>query len=441
MKAHSGPALPAAICELIRKGGCVMEKIKIGVFGAARGKCMIDVLAYHPDASLVAVCDKHRPLLDEVEKLAKEAGITVAVYEDFEGFFRHDMDAVVLANYANEHAPYAVRLLRSGRHVLSEVLPCETMAQAVELVETVEETGLVYAYAENYCYMDQTFEMWRRYRNGDIGEVTYAEGEYIHDCSSIWPRITYGDPNHWRNYICSTFYCTHSIGPMLTITGRRPVQVVGFETPVQAQMLHLGSRNGFPGAVEMITLDNGAVAKSVHGTLKREPGSINYEVYGSKGMMEGDRWDPTRLNVYREGDKLCQGEREDYVPEKVVPIGPENHTQGHNGSDFYATHFFIEKILGRPEGMEYSIDVYQALDMGICGILAYRSILSGNTPIAVPNFRNPEEREPYRNDTACTNPAVAGDQLLPVSPHGELKIPEGAYEHVRQLWLDGKNAE
>lgn len=36
---------------------------------------------------------------------------------------------------------------------MSEVLPCETMAQAVELVETVERTGLVYCYAENYCYM------------------------------------------------------------------------------------------------------------------------------------------------------------------------------------------------------------------------------------------------------------------------------------------------
>ena len=53
-------------------------------------------------------------------------------YENFEDFFLHDMDAVVLANYATEHAPFAVRLLDSGRHVLSEVLPCETMAQAVE---------------------------------------------------------------------------------------------------------------------------------------------------------------------------------------------------------------------------------------------------------------------------------------------------------------------
>ena len=127
-----------------------MAKLKIGVFGAARGMTMIRVLLRHPDAEVVAICDKYRPLLDKAAKAAEDAGISVALYEDFEDFFRHDMDAVVLANYATEHAPFAVRLLDSGRHVLSEVLPCETMAQAVELIEAVERSGKVYAYAENY---------------------------------------------------------------------------------------------------------------------------------------------------------------------------------------------------------------------------------------------------------------------------------------------------
>ncbi len=416
-------------------------KLKVGVFGAARGKCMIDVLAKHPDAQLVAVCDKYKPLLQEVTKLADTTGIKVAVYEDFEEFIRHDMDAVVLANYANEHATYAIRLLKSGRHVMSEVLPCETMAQAVALIEAVEESGKVYAYAENYCYMNQTFEMWKRYERGEIGEITYAEGEYVHDCSSIWPQITYGERNHWRNIMFSTFYCTHSIGPMLTISGRRPVQVVGFETPLNRQMIDLGSLDGGCGAVEMITLDNGAIAKSVHGGLKREPGSINYEIYGTRGMMETERFDSSQLNVYIEGEKLCHGDLKKYAPEKFVSADLAVAFSGHGGSDFYATHFFLQKILGRPEGEKYSIDVYTAVDMGICGILAYRSILNGNLPVKVPNLRIKEEREAYRNDHACTNPVVAGDQILPNYHTGNFAIPDAVYEKVRRLWLDGKNAE
>ena len=40
------------------------------------------------------------------------------------------------SNYAHEHAPFAIRLLNSGRHVASEVLPTKNMAEAVLLIST-----------------------------------------------------------------------------------------------------------------------------------------------------------------------------------------------------------------------------------------------------------------------------------------------------------------
>lgn len=54
----------------------------------------------------------------------------------------------------------------------------------------------------------------------------------------------------------------------------------------------------------------------------------------------------------------------------------------------------------------------QAVDMDICGILAWKSALGGNQPVDVPNLRSPEKRDAYRNDHACTTSEVAGDQLL-----------------------------
>ena len=427
------------------------RKVRIGVFGAYRGMTMISVLLRHPEAELVAICDKYIPALQKAGDAAKQAGLSIALYEDFEDFFRHDMDAVVLANYANEHATFAIRLLRSGRHVLSEVLPCETMAQAVELIEAVEESGKVYAYAENYCYMWHTFEMRERYARGDIGEVMYAEGEYIHDCSAIWPSITYGQKDHWRNNMFPTFYCTHSIGPMLYITGRRPVQVTGFITQRNQTVPPLGLKSGDCAGIEILTLDNGAICKSVHGHLKREPGSINYEIYGTKGSMESERFTPSyaqngqgaELQVYREGEKLCVGTTERYRPERqAVAADMAGKFSGHGGSDFYPTHFFIERILGNPDGIKYSIDVYRAVDMGICGILAYRSTLNGNAPVHVPDLRNRAERDMWRNDNACTNPKIAkGEDLLPCYPGGSMEYPDSVYENVRRLWLEGRNAE
>ncbi|MBE6928831.1 MAG: Gfo/Idh/MocA family oxidoreductase [Ruminococcaceae bacterium] len=419
-----------------------MAKLKIGVFGAGRGKTMMGVLYNHPEAELVAVCDKYVPLLEQVKGVAAEKGCEVATYESFDEFIKHDMDAVVLANYANEHATYAIRVLESGRHVMTEVLPCETMAQAVALIEAVEKSGKVYAYAENYCYMDRTFEMWRRYENGDIGEATYGEGEYIHDCSAIWPQITYGERDHWRNRMHPFYYCTHSLGPLMTMTGLRPKKVVGIMTPPDMDYYQKGISMMAAG-IEMVTMENGAVFKSIHGGLKREPGSINYELYGKKGCMETQRFGDPYLNVYREGDKTCRGNRESYFPQKFVDAELASLEGGHGGSDFYATHFFIQKILGRESGKKYAIDVYTAVDMGICGILAYRSCLNGGAPVDVPDLRDPAQRDAYRNDNACTTPEVAGDQLLPRFPgyDEEPEVPQEAYDKIRDLWLAGKNFE
>ena len=66
---------------------------------------------------------------------------------------------------------------------------------------------------------------------------------------------------------------------------------------------------------------------------------------------------------------------------------------------------------------------------------------NGNCKIAVPDLRDPRERDAYRNDNACTTPSVAGDQLLPCTSLGEPDIPDETYEYVRNLWLEKKNAE
>lgn len=347
---------------------------------------------------------------------------------------------MVLANYANEHAVFAVRCLRAGKHVLSECLPCETMAQAVELIETVEETGLVYAYAENYCYMHHTFEMWRRYRSGELGEVLYGEGEYIHDCSSRWPDLTYGERDHWRNRQHANFYCTHSLGPLITITGLRPKSVVGFETAPMDCLIAQGCVRG--AGIEMVTMENGAVFKSIHGSLKREPSSVNYEVYCTKGMMESGRFaENKKFNLYKEGETLGHGCWEHYntEPDVARELREQIGVSSHGGSDFYPTHCFLEKILGREDG-KWSIDVYTAIDMGICGILAFRSTLAGNVPIAVPNLRNKAERDAYRHDNISTNAAISGDDALPPTSHTELlnRLDDEVYAHVRQCWLQNE---
>lgn len=415
-----------------------MEKVKIGVMGAYRGTSMINYCEGAENAKVVAICDKWVEGLERQKATLNDPDITY--YTDFEDFIKHDMDAVVLANYANEHAPFAIKALKAGKHVFSEVLPCQTMKEAVELIEAVEETGLVYAYGENYCYMPAPYEMRRLYQEGKIGEFEYGEGEYVHNCEPIWPGITYGEEEHWRNNMYATFYCTHSMGPLIHITGLRPVSVIGFEGTKNERNLRVGAKAGSFG-IEMVTLENGGIIKSIHGGLYKN--SIWYTVYGSKGRMESCREDAgegvERLFVNADEYDGQYGPQniEDYKPTQE---SSENSAAfGHGGSDYYTMLNFVRKIQGDPKAD--TIDVYEAMDMFLPGLFAYRSVLAGGRSMTIPNLRDKEEREKWRDDTACTDPKAANGALLPTFSKGTPVIGQEVYDKMYRLWREEVEAD
>lgn len=416
-----------------------MKKIRIGVLGAYRGSSMINYCKNADNAEIVAICDKSHEALDAQRDRAK--GCDITFYDNFADFIKHDMDAVVLANYANEHAPFAIAAMKEGKHVFSEVLPVQTLKEAVELIETVEATGKIYAYGENYCYMPAPYEMKKLYSQGKIGEIEYAECEYIHNCESIWPSITYGEEDHWRNNMYSTFYCTHSLGPVIHATGLRPVSVTGFESTMNERHARMGSKSANFG-IEMVTLENGGIVKSIHGGLYKN--SIWYTMYGSKGRMECAREDAECDHIHRiyvNCDEFSggydTGKLETYKPDHGMKDKVENF--GHGGSDFYSMWHFVEKIKGNPDAD--IIDVYEALDMFLPGLFAYKSILAGGIPMNIPNLRNKAERDAWRNDTSCTDPKTAGDMLLPTRIGGTPVIDKAVYEYIGKLWEKEKNGE
>ena len=102
-----------------------MKKIRIGVLGGYRGTSMINYCKQAENAEVVAICDNVAEVLEAQRQMAEGRDITF--YDNFEDFVKHDMDAVVLANFANEHAPFAIAAMKRGLHVFSEVLPVQTM--------------------------------------------------------------------------------------------------------------------------------------------------------------------------------------------------------------------------------------------------------------------------------------------------------------------------
>ena len=206
-----------------------------------------------------------------------------------------------LPNYFHEHAPFAIKAFAADKHVMSECAACHTMAEAVALARAFEKSGKIYLFAENYPYMVYNQEMHRLYKAGRIGEFKYGEGEYVHPDPAEVKLARSCGADHWRNWTPSTYYCTHSIAPVMYITDTRPVNVNGFVVPYDfndpTQTMHM--KRSDTCAVIICRMDNGAVMKSLHGALR---GHGNYvRIHGNKGLMENSRHgDKQRLRVWRE---------------------------------------------------------------------------------------------------------------------------------------------
>lgn len=92
----------------------------------------------------------------------------------------------------------------------------------------------------------------------------------------------------------------------------------------------------------------------------------------------------------------------------------------------------VEKIRGNEKAD--TIDVYEAMDMFLPGLFAYLSVLDGGKPAEIPNLRDKAVRERFREDTRCTDPKAAGEQLLPGSSAPIPDISEEVYEKIREEW-------
>lgn len=426
-----------------------MAKLRFGILGGTRGMDMYHRVLYnHPYAQVSAICESYVPLMEKMKSNAESSGNGIQVFSDYDEFLDSGLDAVVIANYANDHAAYAIKALKRGINVFSEVLPTQTLHEAVELCDAVEESGKLYAYGENYCYLPSVLEMRRIFDSGVLGEPMHIEGTFINDCSFTWHIITRGERNHWRNYVPSTFYCTHSIGPMMFASGRRAVNVVGMETQRMPHMAAVGARSG-SAAMEIMQLDNGAMGKSCNGNYRRSFAS-EYRFIAEHGTVENDPYNSNKLHLFMATDTPAYDHKE-VLPTNVWmdKLGNEvYHATGREladlerndpfaFSDIYGINTFIQSILGNEKAREHMIDVYKALDMSLPGLLAYRSILDGSAPYKVPNMRIKEERELWRNDNKSTDASKSfGDDLLPSCRSGHIEVPDEVYAEMNQKFRD-----
>ena len=405
------------------------KKIRIGVVGTGRGKTFMKP-AECTGLKLAAVCDRRPEKLAVIKEQYDPDG-DLMTFTDYDEMLKSDIDAVVLANYFNEHAPFAIKALRAGQHVLSECTAISTLAEGVALCRAVEETGKIYMIAENYPYTKQRLELKRVYDTGELGEMLYGEAEYCHPMSNSKTYKYAPGEFHWRNQIPSTYYCTHAIAQIMHITDTMPVRVNGFVPQIKDQSYRKYEyRQQDSGGIIVCQMNNGAVVRTLQGAFRTQSGIAR--LYGTKGSAEVER-QTGNIVVYHHDVNGPDLEPYRSYEAEWPEHGDLASEAGHGGGDFWVQYYFGEAI--RNNEQPY-LNVYRACAMSSIGILAWKSVLSGGQPFDVPNWADEEDRKKYENDN-WTPFLKEGDDPADHPPRAVAwkPLPE-AHDKTKAAWED-----
>ena len=363
------------------------KRIKLGIWGLGRGSSFISC-ANALNIDVVAGCDYNLHMRERFQKNLPNAFVT----DNEDEFLASDIDAVLVATWFPAHAKDCIKALNAGKHVMCEVTSFYTLADAVRLVEAVEKSGKVYNLLENYPFMKVNQYAKKLWQQGLFGDFLYAEYDYNHDCRSLSytyidgvPVIPGYEAHNWRSWFPSHYYNTHSLGPVMQITGLRPESVTAFHVDHHLPGFiptHCGSRM----APSLIHMSNGGVIRNLIGTSSCDTHAKR--IWGTRAFLDFTGNCQVRIGSSGHGRIL------NVKPEWPM-LGDLADTMGHGGGDFWELYYFAREIL---TGEKAPWDVYSACDVTAVGILAERSELNNGAPQRIPNFRNKEDRDLFRND-------------------------------------------
>ena len=350
----------------------------VGLVGVGRGSGYGKLFADEPRCEATAVCDISPQAL---ERFGRELNLPdSACFADYGSFLEAKPDIVFVGTPMPFHAEQTVAALEAGCAVLSEVTAASDLAGCERIVEAVRRTNGTYMLAENCIYWHFVSEWKRMVQAGKLGEVFYAEAEYLHPIPELIYDKTTGE-RKWRFTRAPLHYCTHSLGPILDITGDRVVRVSGVGQG--HRMLPEAPIGGIDIQVAIMETERGMLIKLLRSSvIPRHPAIHYYGLHGTQGFVETDRGGPVGP-----GRVFIRGEMDRDQPMDVPlsdPSLPESaRAGGHGTAEYSLVQDFLRTLEsnGKPR-----IDVTRAMDMTVPGLIAHESALRGGEWLDVPRL-------------------------------------------------------
>lgn len=359
---------------------------RIGVIGLGMGLYLAE-WSERVGLRVVAACDQDPTRLATAGAQLPHAQLT----EDWADLLDSelDLDGVIIANDFDAHAPLAIAFLAHGVHVLSESAACVDEAEARQLLAAAERSTASYSFAENYVAHPHIRLIQQAVEGGELGRITLVEADYLHGMAPETVAELVKDPTHWRGRISPTAYCTHTLSPVLAVTGQLPREVTAFVVDEQ---------DARTAVVLVVRLSGGVLAICRHGFLQGEPDShwSWLSVRGERGLAEsvrgaGERAWAVRLRQEAWVPPDGQVREEERLPPRLhLPPstpprqdGPEQHpVERHvEGTVRLLTAFRDTLTTGAPP----LVPLRPALAASLVGVAGARSLALGSQPVPVPD--------------------------------------------------------
>ena len=388
--------------------------VRVGLIGhGGRGESLLHDLLGIPGVTVNAVCDLVKDRVESAQAKVEKAGQKrpagySAGERDFENLVkRDDLDVVYIPTPWRWHVPMAVAAMEAGKHAFVEVPAATTVEDCWRLVEASERTRRHCLMLENACYGENELMVLGMVRAGLFGELTHAEGAYLHDLREVlfddheglWRR----DEHRTRN---GNIYPTHGLGPVANYLGVNRGD--RFEALVSMSSLERGlseRRDRLPAGdprrkdtyvcgdmnTSILRTANGRTVLLQHDVVTPRPYSRINHVQGTKGAFrdypagifldgdKGEEWRP--LKPYRQRFEHPLWTRLRKVASK----------SGHGGMDYVMSWRLMQCL---HEGLAPDMDVYDAAAWSAPAPLSEQSVKAGSGAVAFPDFTRGRWKEP-----------------------------------------------
>ncbi len=363
--------------------------VRVAMVGLGFGAEFIPIYQAHPNAEVVAICQRSENKLNEIGDFF---GVKKR-YTDYEDVLADsDVDFVHINSPIPLHGQQSIAALKAGKHVMCTVPMATTIEECEEIVRLVKETGLTYMMAETVVYSREYLFIKEMNDRGELGKIQYLSASH--------PQDMEGWPSYWEEMI-PMHYATHVVAPVLAMVDGLAEYVSCFGSGTIAP--ELAEKSGNSSAVETCHIKIKDTDLSAHiwrflfGTARQYRESI--DVYGSKKSFEWElkEGDGHILHTAKEPEgEIAQAvDVPDYahlLPKEIQAftqsIEDADHRSfvqggGHGGSHPHMVNEMVRALLDTREPFPNAVTAANWTCVGIC---AHQSTEKGGELVPLPDF-------------------------------------------------------